>query len=331
MLVGDPSNPNGGLLERFNFPDDSNPTLPALGLTFSGATPDTEYPTTIYTAEYDGLADFPKYPLNLLADLNAVLGAIYVHLDYPNLTDAALASAVEVPTSEGYDGDTTYYMIPTDDLPLLEPLRTVPVIGPLVADLIEPDLEVLVNLGYGDPEYGWVNENADVPTPFGIIPDFEDLAKVPGMLIEGAFEGIENVINDLTHPAELFSLDDNPLTELLNNPVPFEVMEQSFPIDDDQTIPEAISSAASRIYSSFLATADIANTLFTTLPAYTTEIFINELADGDLLGAIGNPLAITVGLLPVAGLLEFLTLGETVMFSALDLASPFIDVSDLLP
>lgn len=31
MLVGDPSTPNGGLLERFNFPDDSNPTLPEIG------------------------------------------------------------------------------------------------------------------------------------------------------------------------------------------------------------------------------------------------------------------------------------------------------------
>jgi hypothetical protein len=45
--LGDPSNPNGGILERFNLPQDPNPTIPSLQLTFSGAAPDdTGFPTT---------------------------------------------------------------------------------------------------------------------------------------------------------------------------------------------------------------------------------------------------------------------------------------------
>ncbi len=58
VLVGNEMNPNGGMLARF-----PNLIIPSLGLTFYGATPsDTIYPTAIYTQEYDGFADFPRYP-----------------------------------------------------------------------------------------------------------------------------------------------------------------------------------------------------------------------------------------------------------------------------
>lgn len=47
---------------------------------------------------------------------------------------------------------TTYYIIPTSgylgDLPLLEPLRGIPVAGSPLANLIEPDLRTLVDNGY---------------------------------------------------------------------------------------------------------------------------------------------------------------------------------------
>src|SRR5262249_48669786 len=69
VLLGDPSNPNGGFLERI-----PGVFLQPLGLTASGATPDNVYPTTIYTIQYDGFADFPRYPLDIPADLNAIMG-----------------------------------------------------------------------------------------------------------------------------------------------------------------------------------------------------------------------------------------------------------------
>jgi hypothetical protein len=217
VLLGDPNNPNGGILERFDYPAGSNPTVPGLGITFGNPTPVSEYPTAIYTAEYDPIGDSPLYSINSLAELNAFLGFFFVHLQYPSFTPEQLASAVEVPTSAGYDGDTTYYMIP-EDLPLLDPLRSIPVLGPLAADLIQPDLEVLVNLGYGDPEYGWVNEDADVPTPFGLYPSLSDMEKVPGLLVTGTEQGFDNVISDLEDPSQLFDLADNPLLHLVLNP-----------------------------------------------------------------------------------------------------------------
>ncbi len=43
-----------------------------LGVTATGATPHNLYLTKIYTIEYDGVADFPRYPLNFVSDLNAI-------------------------------------------------------------------------------------------------------------------------------------------------------------------------------------------------------------------------------------------------------------------
>ena len=65
---------------------------------------------------------------------------------------------------------TTYYMIPTETLPLLEPLRAIPYIGNPLADLLQPDLTYLVNWGYGDPACGYSTGPANVVTPFGFLP-----------------------------------------------------------------------------------------------------------------------------------------------------------------
>ena len=58
-----------------------------LGQTFNTApTASTTYPTTVYTQEYDGFADFPQYPLDFLSDLNADLGMFTQHFAYADLT-----------------------------------------------------------------------------------------------------------------------------------------------------------------------------------------------------------------------------------------------------
>ena len=201
VLVGDLMNPNGGIFERFD-----GLSLPSLGIDFYGATPADDFPTAIYTLEYDGYADFPRYPLDILSDLNAVEGINVVHGDYFDLTPAQLAaSAVELPTSGATD--TTYYVIPVDDLPLLDPVRDIPFIGNPLADLLQPDLTYLVNLGYGDPLYGYSTDAANVATPFGLFPGLSDIEMMPGLLVSGAEQGVNNFIGDFTgtgpNPVEL--------------------------------------------------------------------------------------------------------------------------------
>lgn len=73
-LIGNPNNPNGGVATRF-----PGISFPSLGVTATGATPHNLYPTKIYTIEYDGVADFPRYPLNFVSTLNAIAGTYYVH------------------------------------------------------------------------------------------------------------------------------------------------------------------------------------------------------------------------------------------------------------
>ncbi len=296
VLLGDPSNANGGLLERFNFPDLSpgmpQLTIPSLGVTFSGATPsDTPWDTAIYTQEYDGFADFPRYPINLLSDINAFLGILFVHGKYPSLTDEQMASAMLLPVSEGYAGHTDYFMIPTQTLPLLQPLLSIPVIGQPLYSLLEPDLRILVNLGYGNIEHGWDPGPADLPTPMGLFPDL-DWSEVFTALIQGAEKGFNDFVGDLQ------DLSFPTVDEWLGN-----VAQFTMPSFVD--IVNTLTSVAATAYATLLPTADIINALLTTLPTYAASLFINELSEGNLLEAFGLPIAATTGLTTMALGFEF--------------------------
>jgi diacyltrehalose acyltransferase len=208
VMLGDLNNPNGGILERLS---GLNP-----GIDYYTATPsDTPYPTEIYTIQYDGVADFPQYPTDILADLNAVMGYTTAHLEYSTLTPAELATAVVEPTSPGYDGVTEYFMIPTQDLPLLEPLRAMPGIGPALADLIQPDLRVLVDMGYGDgyadvpteasfstPDYNYSAIDADMALGLqqGITAAEVDMGMLPTSDLPDAYPYLPYVPGDTTVP-----------------------------------------------------------------------------------------------------------------------------------
>lgn len=113
------------------------------------------------------------YPLNLLADLNVLAGA-YLHASYmtkaSGYTPTELVAAVDNPANRQIYGDTTYITIPAKQLPLLVPFRTlgkvlhVSALTTPIADLIEPTLKVLVELGYDRSiPYGQ-------PTKFRLFP-----------------------------------------------------------------------------------------------------------------------------------------------------------------
>jgi hypothetical protein len=126
-LLGDMNNPDGGVYERFSFlnPFMNLSPISALNQPYFVATPpDTPYPTDIYTIQYDGVADFPQYPIDIPADLNAGMGLIDSHLGYATLTPDQLAEAQLLPGSAALTGVgvTNYYLIPVEHLPLLQPL-----------------------------------------------------------------------------------------------------------------------------------------------------------------------------------------------------------------
>src|SRR5690625_3407734 len=298
VLVGDPSNPDGGLLERC-----APLSLPSIGITFSGATPsDTIYDTEIYTQKYDGFADSPKYTLNVLADLNAFLGIEYVHPTYRDLTADQIDNAIQLPTSEGYDGVTDYYMIPMADdqvLPLLRPFEGIPGIGKPLVDLLNPVLTQIVNLGYDNPDNeGWDVGHADVPTQFGLFPSTEQLTTAMNNMGPALQQGYQAFIDDLTHPAS--TADPSSLVgDLAAGGTP------SF-----TDIVNGLTSAFSQAYAALLPTADIVTAMTAQLPTYAASLFVDNIGS-DPLDAFGLPFAAGTGLVTLAAGIEFMVLQET--------------------
>ena len=189
---------------------------------------------------------------------------------------------------DDYTGNTQYFMIPTEDLPILSLLRGSG-FGNAIADLLQPSLRVLINLGYGDIEHGWSQGPADITTPLGLFPDV-NAQDVFNALIAGAQQGWQ----DFT--ADLGNLSSAGATDLFG----FDSGSAAFVMPSLTEIVNAFTSASSTLYATLLPTADIFNALFTTLPAYTTTLFAQELASGDLLNAIGLPLAASTGLVTMA-------------------------------
>ncbi len=300
VLAGDLMNPNGGIFERFAGLD-----LSSLGIDFYGATPSDDFTTTIYTLEYDGYADFPKYPLNILSDLNAIEGINTVHGEYADLTAADLANAVQLTTSGATD--TSYYIIPVDDLPLLDPVREIPIVGNPIADLLQPDLTYLVNLGYGDPEYGYSTDPANEASTFGLFPDLSEIEKMPGLLLNGAEQGIQNFIGDFTgtgpNPVDL-SL--NALTSSTDSTTgtttdALTVLETDLaglagdPSGALTDLANTLTTDLQTAYGTLLPTADIVNDLLTSLPAYDATLFADNIGS-NAIDAIGLPIAADLGI-----------------------------------
>ena len=348
VLVGDTAAPNGGLLERFDL-SGNDLSVPSFGVTFGDPTPADLYPTDIYTLEYDGFADFPQYPIDPLSDLNAFAGMIYEHLTYLDLTPAQIANAIPLETLQSAgDSLTDYYMIPVGDLPLLDPLRLIPFVGNPLADLLQPDMTVLVNLGYGSITDGWSQGPANVTTPFELFPTDLNWSDVLTALVNGVGQGVDAAIADLENP------DNYQIPSLLDNPTLAPLVDAAFTsglIDTLQPTSEQLTQALlggnfplsdatllspltdlvndftstlSADYASLLPIADTINALTTTLPAYDASLFVDQLEAGNLLGAIGDPIAADVALIPFA-----IFLGAGPITDAVD--GTLLNIADLIP
>jgi PE-PPE domain len=198
LLLGDANRPDGGLAERF-----TGFAIPGIASSLNGAEPtDAGIPTIDIANQYDVFADFPQFPINPVADLNAALGIVYAHAAYgdgplpeeiPSLwppsepLSGPFASEYTLGSTEivkQVDGDTTFYFIPTTELPLLDPLRSLGV-PESVLNVFQPALQVVVEAGYdrsipfGDP------------TPAELIPTL-DPATFALELANGVVQGANN-------------------------------------------------------------------------------------------------------------------------------------------
>jgi hypothetical protein len=305
LLIGDPSNPNGGILERFagfepstGGPPVSDPlSLPSLGFVFDSATPSNDYVTSIYSLEYDGFTDFPRYPINFLSDLNAFLGISQIHGTYLNglipgnggPTPEQIADAILLPGSAAggtADSLTNYYMID----------ETAPLVSLLpkqLQELLGPDLTYLINLGYGDGSLGYsvtADSPANVDTPFGLFPDVS-LSTVLSTLATDTEQGFANLMSGTDPYAAAADTAASGATTSLPDVLSALEADAANPAATLTDLVNAFSSAGATLSGMFLSLTDIGNALLTSAPSYELGLFTDNLATGDLLDAFGLPIA----------------------------------------
>lgn len=255
ILLRNPGRANGGLFAR-GYPlaalagidtvtadtevsNSIDPTTPPLfeiaGLALGGA---NLIPIKVDgTVEYDPLSDFPAW-FNPASLLNAAAAGLFPTYILRGLT---LAGAQEALTDQANPqiaealagvaaGDplalNLYLTLPTDSLPLLEPIR-LPVdflnlvtganFNNPLATTLEPALKILTNLGFTDVDqengYERTLDQADVITPFGTLPSNVDWNRVPGDVFAAVLTGIEQAVQEgIISPTPV----DNPLGTIVN-------------------------------------------------------------------------------------------------------------------
>jgi PE-PPE domain len=180
VVEGNPTRPNGGLMARF-----PGLSVPFVGITSIGAAPDTPYDTVDVARQYDFFADFPEYPLNLVADLNALMGFFYVHLNYAPANDLSSVPPENIRTvTNSLGGTTTYYLVPTPNLPLLQPLRYIGVPA-FIVDALNTLLKPIVEAGYNRDrsQMGVATPARLLPPPSAIVADVKNEVKAIGSLL----------------------------------------------------------------------------------------------------------------------------------------------------
>ncbi|HTQ17198.1 PE-PPE domain-containing protein, partial [Mycobacterium sp.] len=255
-----------------------------------------------------------------------------VHGQYASIDPSTLPSnelvllpgSTGVPSPSGEAMNTSYYMITPPGLPLVAPLRAIPLIGNPLADLVQPDLTTLVNLGYGNPNYGYSafpgdNVGANVQTTFGVFHPV-NASLVANDLVTGAQQGANAFVSDLSSLslASVQSGMSHTLTSMagtghtltaglasaLASPASFTDSLQTLIANSGN----AITSAGASLTEIIQPTIDVANALVTTMPIYDVNLFlqgIGQAAGGDVVDGLVNafllPLAADTALLTLAG------------------------------
>lgn len=131
LSIGNPDNPIGGVRNSFG---NAQPR-PA----------ETPYAGTEVIRQYDGWADWPDDPSNLLAVFNAVVGMTTVHSNYFDVDINDPANVRYTPDlADGSPGNVTYVWVPNPVLPMVAGL------GPL-APTLDSWLRPTVEAGYHRP------------------------------------------------------------------------------------------------------------------------------------------------------------------------------------
>lgn len=217
VFLGAPNSPLGGILDRFVFSDGIGPYfssidqhVPFLNIPLGiGAAPTDTFNIDYYTAAYDGWANFPADPTNLLAVINALVGIATVHPYYP-YPDPGVNLDINNIIDLGSIGQATYHMIPAP-LPLLAWMYDGGDAGRIFYDMFAPNLALSINWAYGNPGDPFVGVNGtDAIGPWavnasgdlipsagaGFMMQMDPLQMLAGMQWAGV-QSFVNPVNDI--------------------------------------------------------------------------------------------------------------------------------------
>jgi hypothetical protein len=126
----------------------------------------TAYNVSVVTFQYDGFADFPDQPLNLLAVANAVAGIFVLH-NATYFADISKMTPTSVVTDPGTGGTITRYLIAPLQLPLV---TLMPFLAP-----IQDQLKQIIDTGYSRnatvaaPAPAALTNSTPSPTPSPVV------------------------------------------------------------------------------------------------------------------------------------------------------------------
>jgi len=151
VSIGNPENALGGVTTKFPFPTKPAPV-------------DTEYAGIEVIRQYDGWADAPDNPFNLLAVLNAVIGSQSYHLDYFNVNLNDPNNVTYTPDQpDGTPGNVTYVYVPSKVIPLVKDTG-------FLAPILDQWLRPIIEAGYDRP-VEIPNPNTPKSTPPAAVTD----------------------------------------------------------------------------------------------------------------------------------------------------------------
>jgi diacyltrehalose acyltransferase len=127
-------------------------TIPLVNYTIQAPVED-RYDVVVFKNEYDGAADFPDRPWNLVAVANAILGFICCHASTTSLNPYTIPPGDITVTTNSRGGTTTIYLNPAEHLPLTQPLRDIGLPAELL-DWIDRVLRPIVDAGYSRNDKG---------------------------------------------------------------------------------------------------------------------------------------------------------------------------------
>ncbi|MGB3356496.1 MAG: PE-PPE domain-containing protein [Mycobacterium sp.] len=170
--------------------------------------PDTPWDVVVVSAEYDGTADFPDNPFNILAVLNAVNGAKLRHVDAAFYDIQTLPTRYKV-EENSLGGTRTTIIIPAERLPLLHDMYESDFWDPnfvaFLDRMLKPMIDSAYNRNWSTRQKGWIDGIAPLPAPPAgpVVTPPVDLAgsDLAGANVTGSSVGGPNPEGPGTSPA----------------------------------------------------------------------------------------------------------------------------------